>query len=78
MAFIWCMLISTLALFATWSEAVPLDRIVGGIDANVGQFPYQVSLQRKDGSHFCGGSILNKNFVLTAAHCVVTGNDLTS
>ncbi|XP_037942536.1 serine protease SP24D-like [Teleopsis dalmanni] len=48
-------------------------RVVGGADAEVGQFPHQVSLQREDASHTCGGSILNENFILTAAHCVVVG-----
>lgn len=45
-------------------------RIVGGEDAEVGQFPYQVSLRSTlSRSHFCGGSILSSRFILTAAHC---------
>ncbi|XP_043277368.1 trypsin-1-like [Venturia canescens] len=45
-------------------------RIVNGQDAQEGEFPYQVSLQTMRSFHFCGGSVLNKNYVLTAAHCV--------
>ncbi|XP_018394859.1 PREDICTED: trypsin-1-like [Cyphomyrmex costatus] len=47
-------------------------RIVNGKDAKAGEIPHQVSLQYKDSSfHFCGGSILNNNYVITAAHCAV-------
>ncbi|WP_426749663.1 trypsin-like serine protease [Myxococcus sp. Y35] len=46
--------------------------IIGGTNTTIGANPWQVSLQ--DGTfHFCGGSILNENWILTAAHCVVDG-----
>ncbi|KAH0953629.1 hypothetical protein HN011_001210, partial [Eciton burchellii] len=44
-------------------------RIVGGRDAAPHEFPWLVSLMRK-GGHFCGGTILNSRFVMTAAHCL--------
>lgn len=43
-------------------------RIVGGVAIPIERTPYQVSLQY-DGYHFCGGSIISSNFVLSAAHC---------
>ncbi|KAF2889807.1 hypothetical protein ILUMI_16366, partial [Ignelater luminosus] len=45
-------------------------RIVGGENANPGQFPYIVSLQSTSGSHSCGGSIINADTIVTAAHCI--------
>merc|ERR1712212_777167 len=44
-------------------------RIVGGEEAPLHEFPWQISL-RNLGSHICGGSIINSNQVITAAHCV--------
>uniref|UniRef100_A0A1L8E6S2 Putative serine protease sp24d-like protein n=1 Tax=Haematobia irritans TaxID=7368 RepID=A0A1L8E6S2_HAEIR len=66
-------LVNILLVLTNIVRALPSDRVVGGADAEVGQFPHQVSLQRSDGSHTCGGSILNERFILTAAHCVVVG-----
>ncbi|XP_048776085.2 fibrinolytic enzyme, isozyme C-like [Ostrea edulis] len=52
-----------------------LHRIVNGEEADVGEWPWQVSLQYRQfsflqHSHICGGSLVKANWVLTAAHCV--------
>ncbi|XP_018563286.1 chymotrypsin-1-like [Anoplophora glabripennis] len=52
-------------------QAAPGDvdsRIVNGTDTDIKDHPYMISLQL-DGSHWCGGSIIDKYNILTAAHC---------
>ncbi|XP_016311781.1 coagulation factor IX-like [Sinocyclocheilus anshuiensis] len=50
----------------------PKSHIVGGNPALPGEIPWQVALvARSTQQVFCGGSILNQVWVITAAHCLV-------
>ncbi len=57
-------------------EALPITpMIIGGIKSPPNRWPFQAGLLRASESNnfqaqFCGGSVIDKEFILTAAHCV--------
>jgi secreted trypsin-like serine protease len=50
------------------------EEIVGGTATTIAQHPWQIALTTNSGFQFCGGSIVNANWVLTAQHCVAGGS----
>nr|XP_024654651.1 granzyme G-like [Maylandia zebra] len=64
--------LALLVLVLTLEEQVYLGKITGGHEAVPHSRPYMVLLQRHmlDGQKkYCGGFLLNEDFVMTAAHC---------
>ncbi len=54
-------------------------RIVGGVFAGKGEFPWQAAFFWRTGlakgKFFCGGALISDTWVITAAHCFVNGRD---
>lgn len=44
-------------------------RIVGGTQAVPDMYPWLVSIQKENAGHFCGGTIIHEQWIVTAAHC---------
>uniref|UniRef100_A0A4Y0BRA1 Peptidase S1 domain-containing protein n=1 Tax=Anopheles funestus TaxID=62324 RepID=A0A4Y0BRA1_ANOFN len=67
-----------LSLAQSCGKRVAVNRlVVHGALAKEGYWPWFAALFQKNGGSFnfsCGGTILDKNTVLTAAHCVKTSN----
>ncbi|KAL7447740.1 hypothetical protein ACHAWC_000068 [Mediolabrus comicus] len=53
-------------------QLISSTRIIGGNKATEDRHSYMVSIQYNN-LHFCGGSLILKDVVLTAAHCVSSG-----
>ncbi|GLH08206.1 Serine proteinase stubble [Gryllus bimaculatus] len=49
--------------------AMEQERIVGGQNADIGEWPWMAALFN-GGRQFCGGSLIDNIHILTAAHCV--------
>ena len=47
----------------------PKPRVIGGVDAEEGRYPYNVALVDGFGYLICGGSLIAPDVVLTVAHC---------
>jgi len=75
------LLLCGLLAVASASFAAPpraVESIVGGSDASIAHFPFQVALYDPHAGSpsvgfFCGGAILDATHVVTAAHCIATG-----
>lgn len=54
------------------STYIPLqNRIVGGVQTDVNEYPMMAGLvQQSTPSVYCGATIISRNYAITAAHCV--------
>ncbi|KAH0811571.1 hypothetical protein GEV33_011222 [Tenebrio molitor] len=53
------------------------QRIIGGIGATSARFPYSAAIYQTtpSGTFFCGGALINNQWVLTAGHCVADATE---
>lgn len=51
------------------NDQANVEKVVGGVDAALGDWGWQVSMNYS-GRFICGGSLINSQWILTAAHCI--------
>jgi hypothetical protein len=47
-----------------------MTRIVGGVPADTGEWPWMAALLRDKTDQYCGGVLITDQHILTASHCV--------
>ncbi|KAJ6634729.1 Trypsin-1 [Pseudolycoriella hygida] len=62
--------ISTFPTSINGDRLTPL--IVGGTEAEAGEFRGKISIQFANGTHICGGTLIHASHVLTSASCMTT------
>ena len=66
--------LKTLENFLDCGKATKSGRglnVIGGNDADVNEYPWMVYLLEEGRARMhCGGSLLNQEWVMTAAHCI--------
>ena len=60
--------VAALTLSITTPSSAVMPYIVGGSPTSISQVPWQVSISAS--GNLCGGSLINVDWVVTAAHCV--------
>lgn len=80
-AFIFCLALSVAVEAKSFSNRPEFltgkqfeeNRITGGSEVTPNSIPWQVALMIQVGERtvYCGGSLISRNFVLTAAHCLL-------
>ncbi|XP_051720334.1 trypsin-2-like isoform X1 [Ctenopharyngodon idella] len=53
------------------------DKIIGGYECSPNSQPWQVYLTYDNGQRWCGASLINERWVVSAAHCYVSASRLT-
>uniref|UniRef100_A0A8C1GB11 trypsin n=1 Tax=Cyprinus carpio TaxID=7962 RepID=A0A8C1GB11_CYPCA len=66
----------TCVLVCFSGQDVIQGRIVGGYAPAPYSIRYIVSIQSATGQHFCGGTLINKYWILTAAHCNIGAENM--